>query len=113
MVYRSRPALSSLSHVLAGEIIVDAFSCDTPFPNQKAHLNHAWSDRLRRGESAVLDPWLVNIHSVQADRLGAIVLTGLFGNKTLPTSRRWFFKYGSTPRASFQAAVLHQATDRK
>ncbi len=103
------PEAYAVSYVLGGKITVDAFSFAKKCSHGITQLYPAWSVECGPEESAILDPWDINIHCVHASQGGAVLLTGTFANGIQLESRRWFFTTGH-PQSGTRAVVVDQAT---
>ena len=69
-------------------------------------MHRAWTADLGPEESAVLDPWNVNIHRLEASDDGAVLLSGIFSNRFKIKGRHWFFPLGQLERDTVKAAVV-------
>ena len=105
------PGAFSVSHVLAGGVTVDAYS-SVEHLRGVVRLQRAWSAALGPGQSAVLDPWHVNIHCLEASKDGAVLLTGIFAHGKRRENRRWFFSLGQSNNDTLTAVVVDQASAR-
>ncbi|MEA3276149.1 MAG: hypothetical protein U9Q81_12835 [Pseudomonadota bacterium] len=103
------PGAYAVSQVLAGQVTIDAFSLVKEYSRGMAQLRQASTADLGPGESAVLDPWDVNIHRLRASQHGAVLLTGAFANGASLRSRRWFFTIRQDQSGTIEAAAVDQA----
>ncbi|MGA7982760.1 MAG: hypothetical protein WCA32_21375 [Chromatiaceae bacterium] len=104
------PGAYAVSHVLAGAVTIDAFALSEQYARGRVQLRQAGTNDLAPGETAILDPWDVNIHRVLASIHGAVLFTGAFANGSALASRRWYTTIRQDGTETIEAAVLHERT---
>jgi hypothetical protein len=103
------PGAYAVTLVLSGQLSIDAFSLHAEHGN-RATLRHAWTRELRRGETAILDPWEVNLHRLGTSEKGASLLTATFANGMALDNRRWYFEIRTTREGILETARVDDAS---
>lgn len=106
------PGAYAVSLVLSGRVAVDTYSLASDSGRGTARLSPAASLQLGPGETALLDPWQVNVHRLRASAAGTVLLTGTFSSAAELTARRWFFPLRSNADHTLEVAVVDDAMMR-